>query len=163
MKKLFLLLIFGLLSGIAKTSPLVDLPIKDIIFDTKKQIFYSQVFNSPFTPELFRRALFFEEIQSPEIVYQQAQLETGNFKSELFLCANNAFGMRFPRVRDTFASGEYNGYAKYRSWLSCVKDYAQWQRWYIDRGYSLDNYYLFLSEIGYATNKNYIALIKEMS
>jgi hypothetical protein len=164
MKRLILILCIAFTCSLAGLCPPIDNTQKEtFIFEAKKYLFYKDVFNKPFTPELLKQALFFEKIKSPEIVFIQAQIETGYFTSELFLKANNLFGMRYPRVRDTFASGEYEYHAEYRSWLSCVLDYALWQKHYSDKGYDLESYLLFLEDIGYATNKKYISLIKEMS
>lgn len=163
MKRLLLILCIAFTCTLAGSPDKSNTPNQTIIFEAKKYLFYKDVFNKPFTPELLKEALFFEKIKSPEIVFIQAQIETGYFKSDLFLNANNLFGMRYPRVRDTFASGEYKHHAYYRSWLSCVKDYALWQQHYAEKGYDLNSYLIFLGEIGYATNKKYIGLIKEMS
>jgi len=164
MKRLILLLCFGILCSIAGYSPQISNEQRQAyIYEAKKYMFYNEVFDKPFSPELLKQALFFEGIKSPEIVFIQAQIETGYFKSDLFLNANNLFGMRYPRIRDTYASGIYKHHAYYKSWLSCVKDYALWQKHYAEKGYDLDSYLIFLGEIGYATNKKYVKLIKEMS
>lgn len=69
-------------------------------------------------------------LKFPDIVFAQAKLETGNFTSDLFLNANNCFGMKFPRKRTTWAKGEYKGHAKYRNIEDCIKDYKIWQKTY---------------------------------
>lgn len=67
-------------------------------------------------------------IAHPEIVFVQAQLESGHFASNLFLEANNMFGMMMPSQRPTLAIGKTpSGFAIYRSWEDSVIDYALYQ------------------------------------
>jgi hypothetical protein len=99
MKKLILILCIAFYGDLAGLCPPIDnTQNQTFIFEAKKHLFYRDVFNKPFSPELLKEALFFEKIKSPEIVFIQALIETGYFKSELFLEANNLFGMRYPRV-----------------------------------------------------------------
>ncbi len=136
----------------------------NIIFEAKKLEFYGKVFNLPFSEELLKQALIFEKVMHPEIAFYQAVLETGNFTSDIFIRGNNLFGMRYPAVRDTYASGEYNYHASYKTWLSSVKDYKLFQEWYKSKGYDLDDYYSFLESIGYAKDKEYLQkLLKTIS
>ena len=44
-------------------------------------------------------------IQHPEVVLRQARIESGNFKSRIFLENNNMFGMKMPNKRPNMASG----------------------------------------------------------
>jgi flagellum-specific peptidoglycan hydrolase FlgJ len=63
----------------------------------------------------------------PDIVFAQAILESGNFKSKVSRENNNFFGMRLAKVRETTAIGQKSGYAKYNSWKESVRDYKLWQ------------------------------------
>ncbi len=82
-----------------------------------------------------------QNIQYSDIVYNQARLETGNFKSEVFKKNNNLFG---------FVGRK--GYIKYNAWQESVRDYKNWQL----RRYKSGNYYTFLKECGYAEDSLYI-------
>lgn len=84
-------------------------------------------------------------IKHPEIVFAQARLETGNFKSLLFTKNNNLFGFR----------GK-NGYIEYDHWAESVKAYKRFQ----DKYYKGGDYYSFLERIGYAEDSNYIKKVK---
>ena len=84
-------------------------------------------------------------IKHPEIVFAQARLETGNFKSLLFTKNNNLFGFR----------GK-NGYIEYNHWTESVKAYKRFQ----DKYYKGGDYYSFLERIGYAEDSNYIKKVK---
>jgi len=164
MSRKLLLMIGIILIPLAGLCPPTDDTHKSsILFEAKKHIFYLTVFNEPFSPDLLRQAMYFEGIQAVEIAFKQAQLETGWFTSDLFINANNLFGMRYARVRDTYASGVYKYHAEYKTWISSVKDLALWQAWYASKGYDLTDYFAFLEEIGYATDKKYIKKIKEIS
>lgn len=41
-------------------------------------------------------------------LYKQAYVETGDFKSDLFLYSNNAFGMKVPSIREWLGVGTYD-------------------------------------------------------
>ena len=131
----------------------------DLLFEAQRIVFYQEIKDKDFSEDLLIQCLYFEGIQHPDIVIRQARLETGNYTSELFWCANNVFGMKFPRVRETTATGIYKRHARYKHWSDAVRDYRLWQEYYILKGYSPDDYYLFLAAIGYAMDKNYIKKI----
>ena len=86
-----------------------------------------------------------QNILYTNIVYNQARLETGNFKSQVFKENNNLFGFVGKK-----------GYIKYNSWQESVKAYKQWQTKYYTHG----SYYDFLQKIGYATDTEYVSKLK---
>lgn len=86
-------------------------------------------------------------IKEPNIVYSQALLETGHFKSNCFYDKHNLFG---------FNTG--NGYMSFKSWKDCVHYYSVWQQKYYKGG----DYYKFLTKIGYATDGTYVYKLKRM-
>lgn len=100
-------------------------------------------------------------IQHPHIVLAQMKLESGNYKSALAKNNNNYFGMRHPAQRLTVSMGSKNGYAKYRSWVFSVLDYALWQRCY---AYNLteEEYLTKLSRV-YAEDKSYASKVKNIA
>jgi len=105
------------------------------------------------------------KIEEIEVVIRQAVLESGWFKSDLFVHHNNLFGMKKPQIRPTTAIGRALGHAKFRHWTDSVKDYVLWQNYFktimsID---NIDNYYAFLSHVGYAENGKYVALLKSIN
>jgi flagellum-specific peptidoglycan hydrolase FlgJ len=130
----------------------------ETMFALQKYDFYHRALSQPFSEELLKECIYYEQIQHPEIVLNQARLETGYFKSKLFVEANNCFGMRYARVRETTAVGEYNYHAQYEHWTESVKDYKLFQEWYVSRGWVIDSEYLvFLKCMGYATDTKYLA------
>lgn len=110
-----------------------------------KPKFFSQ---SP--EEGLMEALKYYGVKHPEIVYAQAVLETGNFKSNLCLEKNNLFGL-------------YNSKAKryygFNHWSESIESYVNNIQ---DRYRPPNNYYKFLSDIGYAEDPNYIKKIKKI-
>lgn len=86
-------------------------------------------------------------IKYPDIVFAQAILESGHFKSSIFRNNNNLFGMRLARVRQTTAIGKKSGYAVYSDWIMSVQDYKLWQD-FIPRKYltSRKRYLLFIQK-----------------
>lgn len=67
----------------------------------------------------------------PHIVYAQAVLESGRFKSKIFLENNNLFGMKVASSRATLGKGEQSGYAYYDSWKESLYDYALYYNRYL--------------------------------
>lgn len=108
------------------------------------------------------------DIMYPEIVLQQAKLETGNFTSYLFEECNNLFGMRVPQQRECAPGllGESYYHACYDTWEQSVLDYAIWQEAMIKWG-RLDTtsaaaYYHSLDAF-YATADAYSSTLKQQS
>ena len=93
-------------------------------------------------------ALVQSEIKHPQIVLKQVKLETGNLKcSKCSQDYNNLFGF--------FYKGAY---LKFDTWEESVAYYKRWQ----DKYYKGGDYYQFLINIGYATDKNYINKLKQL-
>lgn len=80
-----------------------------------------------FTEENLKDYLFELNIKFPDLVFNQAKLETGNFTSKIFKENNNLFGMRKSTSRPTTSIEVENGYAYYNSWRESVQDYAFYQ------------------------------------
>ena len=162
MKKKLLILLISLFP-LAGHCPEMNKPAKDQqIKQAKKHIFIRDVYSMEFSVENFRQALEYAEIKEPEIVFRQAVLETGNFTSELFRCANNLFGMRLARYRTTTALSEYNYHAKYNSWWDSVLDYKLWQDYYLNNGWNMEDYFGFLWGVQYATDDHYITKLQNL-
>lgn len=94
-------------------------------------------------------ALDFYEVEQPKIVYAQARLETGNFKSRVFKDYNNAFGLYDSRN---------NCYYKFNHWTESVIAYKQ----LIQSKYKGGDYLEFLEKAPYASDKKYIKKLKEL-
>lgn len=95
-------------------------------------------------------ALDYYGIQYPEIVYAQALLETGHFKSKLCTQYNNLFGLYNSRTRS---------YYRFDNWWDSVIAYRDKVQ-YKYKGNT--DYYTFLVKLPYATDPNYIRKIKQL-
>lgn len=93
-------------------------------------------------------ALEYYDIQYKEIVYAQALLETGNFKSSGCRKKNNLFGLMQGKKLRTF-----------NHWAESVKMYKEKIQ---SRHRAGEDYYKFLKRIRYATNPNYINVLKKI-
>ena len=116
------------------------------------------------THELLYEVINVKNIKHPEVVFAQAIIESGHFKSPLFINKNNLFGMKVPKKRETTAVNKGNkGYAKYHSWDSSVDDYLLWQEFTLKNKNELTKtQYLSLLGKIYAKDKNYITSLKRV-
>lgn len=111
------------------------------------------VFLVGYTGEEFSRKTLYNyilecRIKSPKIVYAQAILETGSFKSRLFNTHNNLFGFRGSQ-----------GYICYNNWRESVDHYSRWQ----EENYKGGDYYAFLTKIHYAEDSSYVSKLKRIT
>lgn len=95
-------------------------------------------------------ALEYHNILYPEIVYAQAILETGHFKSIGCVKHNNLFGLYNSRT---------NQYHKFNHWEESVIAYKNWIQY---RYKPPEDYYDFLQRINYATDPTYISKVKQI-
>lgn len=106
-------------------------------------------------------------INCPEIVVAQCFLETGFLNSKIYKQNNNLFGLKHPSVRETTSLGVLNGHAYYDNIEDCITDYCLWQKyWYAKKGISnlnMEEYYLFLANVGYAEDPKYIPKLKSIN
>ena len=111
---------------------------------------YRQDFHSKSPEDGLMEALIYYEVQYPQIVYAQALIETGNFKSNLCLNSNNLFGLY------NSSRGRYH---RFDHWTESVVAYKN----FIQRRYKPpEDYYKFLQRIGYAEDPNYISKLKKV-
>lgn len=95
-------------------------------------------------------ALDYYAVKHPNIVYAQAILETGHFRSKVYREYNNLFGLYNSRTKS---------YYKFNHWSESVVAYLN----YIQYRYKPpDDYYKFLSDIGYAEDPKYINKLKRI-
>lgn len=125
-----------------ETVPVIE--VADTIINEQPK-FFSQ------TPkEGLEEALSYYGLKHKDIVYAQAILETGHFKSKVCLNYNNLFGLYDTKNKD---------YYKFNHWTESVVAYKKW----VQKKYQPpDNYYAFLEEINYASDKEYISTLKSI-
>lgn len=124
------------------TVPVIE--VADTIINEQPK-FFSQ------TPkEGLEEALSYYGLKHKDIVYAQAILETGNFKSKVCKENNNLFGLY---------NSKKKRYCKFKHWAESVVAYKEW----IQKKYQPpNNYYTFLENINYAEEKEYTRLLKEI-
>lgn len=97
----------------------------------------------------------------PHIVYGQSLLETGYFKSPVFLENNNLFGMKEATKRINKALGTQNKHAYYKDWTSSVDDYALYCSTYLSKIDNEEDYITYLSQ-RYAEDPDYAKKLKNI-
>ena len=96
-------------------------------------------------------ALQYYNIEHPTIVKAQAILETARFTSDLCIKNNNLFGLY---------DSKNKRYYSYNHWWESIEAYKKLiQRKYDNSKY----YYMFLEDIKYAKDKEYINKLKEIA
>lgn len=96
------------------------------------------------------KVLEYYGVLHPEIVYAQAVLETGHFRSKVCKEYNNLFGLYNSSTKD---------YYKFNHWTESVIAYIN----YIQYRYTPpNNYYKFLERIGYAEDSLYVSKLKNI-
>ena len=96
-------------------------------------------------------ALQYYNIEHPTIVKAQAILETGNFTSNLCVKNNNLFGLY---------DSKNKRYYSYNHWWESIIAYKKTiQKRYENSRY----YYMFLEDIEYAEDKEYVNKLKEIA
>ena len=96
----------------------------------------------------------------PDIVKAQAVVESGHFKSPVFLQNNNMFGMREAMIRISTAEGSNLNHAYYIDWKYCVADRALYEAQYLSK-LSREEYFSYLDQT-YAEGKGYSKLLKQV-
>ena len=114
---------------------------------------YSHIttFESKTPEEGIDEALQYYNIKHPTIVKAQAILETAHFTSDLCIKNNNLFGLY---------DSKNKRYYSFTTWYESIKAYKRMiQSKYDNSKY----YYMFLEDIKYAKDKEYINKLKEIA
>ena len=112
---------------------------------------YTPAFENKTPEEGIDEALQYYNIEHPIIVKAQAILETARFTSDLCVKNNNLFGLYDSKNKK---------YYSYKHWWESVEAYKKLiQRKYDNSKY----YYMFLEDIKYAKDKDYISKLKEIA
>ena len=134
MKKILVLLSFAILSVSFTTSPVNEKPT------------YEGVYNE----------ILEQEIEFPDIVFAQCMLESGNLTSKICKENNNLFGMKVPSRRETLATGQRYGYAKYAYWQESIGDYYLYQQMlFSKKSYTRKEYLAHINKT-YSETKGYV-------
>ncbi len=121
-----------------------------------------------FSIENLRMYIEQKKIKHPHIVYAQAVLETGNFRSTIFLENHNLFGMKYvhdfrqTNKRPTTATGSRYKFAVYRHWKKSVDDYLLWQQMFKITPIEKESDYFKLLGRMYAVEDWYVKALKKI-
>ena len=94
------------------------------------------------------------DIKFPEIVYAQARLESGNFKSKLFQTKNNFLGLYNSRIKDFY---------EFDHWTDCLLGYRDLLQFKYNGDEHYETYYKFLKELPYAMDPEYIQKVRRIA
>ena len=97
----------------------------------------------------------------PHIILAQAKLESGHFKSTIFLENNNMFGMKEAKLRSNLAKGTNRGHAYYENWQESVIDYALYYSTYLYKIKTEGEYFEYLRQ-NYAEDPTYVQRLKQI-
>lgn len=113
--------------GLLLLVPLVVLFLK-LSKIKKRQTVMTTTDKSEATKVLTYLIAFGVKPQQARFITAQAGHETGNFTSAIYKENNNCFGMKFPRLRKTMATGINKGHAVFNSLHDCIKDFLLYYR-----------------------------------
>jgi flagellum-specific peptidoglycan hydrolase FlgJ len=114
-----------------------------------------------FSKEMLTKKIAELNFRFPHIILAQATLESGHFKSDVFLENNNMFGMKEAFQRTNLAKGTNRGHAYYDSWQEGVYDYALYYATYLYSIKSEEEYYDYLRQ-NYAGDPTYVQRLKQI-
>lgn len=151
----FIILIFGITS-FASYKLGVDRAINGLTEFEKVTIIKKQ---DSFNQEKLVGMMKELNVRFPWIPMAQSIVETGHWKSNIFVENNNLFGMKEAKQRITTSEGTQNNHAYYDTWRESVYDYAFYQCRYLNSINSEQEYFDYLSA-SYAEDPNYIRVLK---
>ena len=123
--------------------------------------FFSFTYVEKLTHESLYNEILEQNLEFPDVVFAQAIIESGNFKSDICRNNYNLFGMRKPKSRKTTAVGVRRGYAVYEDYGFSVSDYGLYQdRVLSKKKYTKSQYISYLGK-KYARNPKYVSEIKK--
>ncbi len=117
--------------------------------------------NDSFSQEKMAEMMKHLNIKYPWIPMAQSMIETGHWKSDIFLENNNLFGMKEAKSRITTALGTNKNHAEYATWRESIYDYAFYQSSYLKNIKSESEYFQYLNA-SYAEDPAYVLKIKQM-
>lgn len=150
--KYLILVILGVIVGICTGTQLTKLiPRNTILKEEPVPVKLEQpeffLHDTP-NDSLVLQACAYYGLKHDTIILTQAKLETGNYRSYQCRVNNNLFGL-------------YNStkmeYYKFNHWSESVEAYKKWIQYRLK---DEEDYYFFLSRIGYAEDPDYISKLK---
>lgn len=147
------ILFLGVLGISLLRTEVLELKIKVDSLESCNNVIYENIptFENKTPEEGIDEALLYYDIKHPTIVKAQAILETAHFSSDLCVKNNNLFGLY---------DSKNKRYYSYNHWWESIIAYKKTiQKRYENSRY----YYMFLEDIEYAEDKEYINKLKEIA
>ena len=146
------LLLIGFIIGFCIYYP-ISLPVtqlETIVLDSivKHDTIYAKAIVPPLSKKSVLRELKKQNVPHANIVLAQAIHETGGFKSKLCKSHNNIFGIK----------KNDKEYKRYNSYIDCITDSKK----RISSKYKGGDYYVFLTNLGYAEDPEYVQKLKRI-
>lgn len=126
---------------------------------TIEKIVVAEVDNS-FSEEKLKQEILSLNFKFPNIVYAQAILESGGFKSKIFLENNNLFGLKKAGSRITTAVRTQRAHAYYDNWKMSLIDRSFYEAAYL-KGMNKKQYLAYLNR-NYAEVNDYDVIIQNL-
>lgn len=139
-----------------KTNPIAS----DKYLSQEDKIILVREFNE-FSEERLIKKIKELNFKFPYIVLAQAKLESGYFKSTIFLENNNMFGMREAKLRANLSKGTNRSHAYYDSWQDSLLDYALYYSTYLHKIKTEGEYFEYLKQ-NYAEDPSYVQRLKQI-
>lgn len=118
---------------------------------------YTHLDTLTFNETNLKKVIAHFDIWYPQIAFNQAKLESANFKSDIFKENNNLFGFRvFGSWKGKELPFKNRGHLCFAHWTKSVEHYKMWQQ----KNYNKNTYLQFLQRVGYAEDQTYISKIK---
>lgn len=117
--------------------------------------------NDSFQPYMLYDYLKELNVKFPEIVFAQACLETGNFKSQIFRDNHNCFGMKLSSRRPTTTHEVDHDHATYNNWRESALDYAFYQAAFLNDLKTKQDYMAYI-EANYSGTPGYTNLLQDI-
>ena len=156
-----ILLGFGMFVGLLFILGFRSNPInEDKYLSQEDKIILVREFNE-FSEERLLKKIKELNFKFPHIVMAQAKLESGHFKSTIFLENNNMFGMREAKLRSNLAKGTNRAHAYYDSWQDSLLDYALYYSTYLHKIKTEGEYFEYLKQ-NYAEDPSYVQRLKQI-
>lgn len=145
-----------LLTGIALFSVILAMTAYNSVKPNKEKPLEGLEWYSKSPKDGLYEAMEYYGILHSDVVYAQAVLESGNFKSELAVKHNNLFGLYNSSKKE---------YYKFNHWSESVKAYrdlVQYKFIKKQKQYEQEMYYKFLVNMKYAEDPEYILRLRRI-
>lgn len=128
---------------------------------TEKEVMLIMSKYNEFSADKLKNEIKKRNFKFPHIIYAQAILETGNFKSIVFKENNNLFGMKQAKQRVNIAVETQLNHAYYDNWRESLEDYGYYYCSYLNKIETEEEYFNYLSQ-SYAESPNYVERLKKI-